>query len=115
VFQAIINKDFDTFADITMKDSNQFHAVCLDTFPPNVYMNDTSHTIVNLIHAYNTASGKNKVSMEVLHKSSVKPVENSVGSLIICYISFGTINFPYFLPFSFPVLHVIEWCIWANI
>jgi diphosphomevalonate decarboxylase len=46
-----------------MKDSNQFHAVCLDTFPPNVYMNDTSHNIVNVIHAYNSASGKNKVSI----------------------------------------------------
>lgn len=46
-----------------MKDSNQFHAVCLDTFPPNVYMNDTSHAIVNLIHEYNIASGKNKVSI----------------------------------------------------
>ena len=65
LLQAIISKDFDTFADITMKDSNQFHAVCLDTFPPNVYMNDTSHAIVNLIHAYNSASGKMKVSMEI--------------------------------------------------
>jgi len=65
LLQAIISKDFDTFADITMKDSNQFHAVCLDTFPPNVYMNDTSHAIVNLIHAYNSASGKTKVSMEI--------------------------------------------------
>jgi diphosphomevalonate decarboxylase len=61
LLQAITGKDFETFADITMKDSNQFHAVCLDTFPPNVYMNDTSHTIVNLIHAYNSASGKTKV------------------------------------------------------
>lgn len=62
IVKAIINKDFDTFADITMKDSNQFHAVCLDTFPPNVYMNDTSHAIVDLIHAYNIASGKTKVA-----------------------------------------------------
>jgi len=62
IIKAIISKDFDTFADITMKDSNQFHAVCLDTFPPNVYMNDTSHAIVNLIHAYNRASGKTKVA-----------------------------------------------------
>jgi hypothetical protein len=63
--QAIIGKDFDTFADITMKESNQLHAVCLDTFPPNVYMNDTSHAIVNLVHAYNSAGGKTKVSTEI--------------------------------------------------
>jgi hypothetical protein len=35
-------------------------------------------------------------------------VENSTGCLIICYISFRTVNFPCFLPYSFPVLHVIE-------
>jgi hypothetical protein len=32
------------------------------------------------------------------------PVENSVGILIICYISFRTINFLCFLSYSFPVL-----------
>lgn len=26
--------DFDEFARITMADSNQMHAICLDTFPP---------------------------------------------------------------------------------
>lgn len=51
--KAIINRDFTTFGEITMKDSNQMHAVCLDTFPPCVYMNDTSQAIVNMIHAYN--------------------------------------------------------------
>jgi hypothetical protein len=34
-------------------------------------MNHTSHAIVNLIHAYNTASGSNKVSMGILHKTNV--------------------------------------------
>ena len=28
---------------LTMADSNQFHATCLDTYPPIFYMNDTSH------------------------------------------------------------------------
>ena len=27
-------KDFETFGQLTMQDSNQFHAVCLDTYPP---------------------------------------------------------------------------------
>jgi hypothetical protein len=37
----------------------------------------------------------------------VTAVENSTGSLIIYYINFRAINFPCFLPYSFPVLHVI--------
>lgn len=44
-----------------MKDSNQFHAVALDTYPPAVYMNDVSHAIVDLVHCYNAAKGMTKV------------------------------------------------------
>mmetsp|Transcript_96935 Transcript_96935/g.277282 ORF Transcript_96935/g.277282 Transcript_96935/m.277282 type:complete len:531 (-) Transcript_96935:219-1811(-) len=46
-------KDFDTFGQLTMADSNQFHATCLDTYPPIFYMNDTSKAIVQLVHVYN--------------------------------------------------------------
>lgn len=59
--QAIIEKDFKTFAELTMKDSNQFHAVCLDTYPPCTYMNDISHAITNLLHSYNDAMDDIKV------------------------------------------------------
>ena len=41
--EAIKNRDFASFAQLTCADSNQFHAVCLDTTPPIFYMNDTSH------------------------------------------------------------------------
>ncbi|XP_058468264.1 diphosphomevalonate decarboxylase [Malaya genurostris] len=51
--EALRNKDFETFGKITMQDSNQFHAICLDTYPPCVYMNDVSHAIVNMIHRFN--------------------------------------------------------------
>jgi diphosphomevalonate decarboxylase len=51
-------RDFETFARITMQDSNQFHAVCLDTFPPIFYMNDTSKRIIGLVHAFNESRGK---------------------------------------------------------
>ena len=52
-------RDFQTFADITMMDSNQFHATCLDTFPPIFYMNDVSRAVVATVHALNKASGRN--------------------------------------------------------
>jgi len=55
--QAVINKDFQTFARLTMEDSNQFHAVCLDTYPPILYLNDTSRRVIHLVHALNEASG----------------------------------------------------------
>ncbi|EDO18751.1 hypothetical protein Kpol_1028p24 [Vanderwaltozyma polyspora DSM 70294] len=51
--QAIRNKDFPTFADLTMKDSNSFHATCLDSYPPIFYMNDTSRKIIRLVHSIN--------------------------------------------------------------
>ncbi|XP_052123511.1 diphosphomevalonate decarboxylase isoform X2 [Frankliniella occidentalis] len=60
--KAIHNRDFPTFAEITMKDSNQFHAVALDTYPPAVYMNDVSHAIVDLIHCFNQVKGCTKVA-----------------------------------------------------
>ncbi|KAF9909032.1 diphosphomevalonate decarboxylase [Lobosporangium transversale] len=50
---AIHNKDFPRFAELTMQDSNQFHAVCLDTYPPIFYMNDISRAIIRIISEYN--------------------------------------------------------------
>lgn len=58
---AIMKKDFSTFAELTMKDSDQMHAVCLDSYPPVKYMNDISFAIVNLIHSYNTVVNDVKV------------------------------------------------------
>ncbi|KAI8361701.1 diphosphomevalonate decarboxylase [Blakeslea trispora] len=59
--KAILDKDFETFAELTMRDSNQFHAVCLDTYPPIFYMNDTSRAIIQLIHEYNASSPDGKL------------------------------------------------------
>jgi len=55
---AIEARDFDAFADITMKDSNQFHSVCLDTTPPIFYMNDVSKTIIATVNEINRIAGK---------------------------------------------------------
>ena len=53
---AIQAKDFDRFAQLTMQDSNSFHAVCLDTSPPIFYMNDVSRSIILLVEELNRAS-----------------------------------------------------------
>ncbi|KAF5729409.1 putative diphosphomevalonate decarboxylase [Tripterygium wilfordii] len=51
--EAIASRDFASFTQLTCADSNQFHAVCLDTCPPIFYMNDTSHRIISCVEKWN--------------------------------------------------------------
>ncbi|CAK1555907.1 unnamed protein product [Leptosia nina] len=60
--EAIKRKDFPTFAELTMKDSNEFHAVCLSSYPPCVYLTDVSNKIIEIIHRYNEMRGSPKVA-----------------------------------------------------
>lgn len=55
--EAYRNKDFEAFGKLTMQDSNQFHATCLDTFPPIFYMNDVSRDIIQFVHKFNKSLG----------------------------------------------------------
>ncbi|KAF2720734.1 MVD1, mevalonate pyrophosphate decarboxylase [Polychaeton citri CBS 116435] len=55
---AVKARDFDAFAELTMRDSNNFHACCLDTQPPIFYMNDTSRSAVRLVNAINERAGR---------------------------------------------------------
>lgn len=59
---AILDRNFNKFAELTMKDSNQMHAICLDTLPPVVYLTDTSHNVIRLVHAINKHFNENKVA-----------------------------------------------------
>jgi diphosphomevalonate decarboxylase len=56
--KAIQEKDFETFAKVTMMDSNSFHATCLDTFPPIFYLNDVSKAAIKIVESINAAAGK---------------------------------------------------------
>ncbi|KAK5746477.1 diphosphomevalonate decarboxylase [Elasticomyces elasticus] len=58
--QAIREKDFPAFADLTMKDSNNFHATCLDTSPPILYLNDTSRAAIRICNAINSSTEEGK-------------------------------------------------------
>ncbi|KAF5184947.1 Diphosphomevalonate decarboxylase [Thalictrum thalictroides] len=60
--EAIKTRDFPSFAKLTCTDSNQFHAVCLDTSPPIFYMNDTSHRIISYMEKWNRSQGTPQVA-----------------------------------------------------
>ncbi|KAI4471290.1 diphosphomevalonate decarboxylase [Holotrichia oblita] len=81
---AIKTKDFAKFAELTMRDSNQFHAICLDTYPPCFYLNEVSHSIIEFVHAYNDF----KKSTQVAYTYDAGPnaclytLENNVSELI---------------------------------
>ena len=59
---AYLARDFETFGTLTMQDSNQFHAVCLDTYPPIFYMNDVSKAIIRLVTVINAHYGSVKAA-----------------------------------------------------
>ncbi len=54
--QAIRARDFTAFARLTMQDSNGFHAVCLDSWPPIAYLTDVSRAAVRLVEDINRSS-----------------------------------------------------------
>ncbi|KAG8562554.1 hypothetical protein GDO81_015724 [Engystomops pustulosus] len=62
MIEAIKKKDFEAFGQLTMKDSNQFHATCLDTYPPIFYLNQVSQRIIGLVHRYNAYYGTTKIA-----------------------------------------------------
>lgn len=61
---AYLKKDFNTFGRLVMQDSNQFHAICMDSYPPIFYINDTSRLIIKLVHALNSYSNNDSNSSD---------------------------------------------------
>lgn len=54
--EAIRARNFPTFARLTMQESNNFHATCLDTHPPIFYLNDVSRAAIKVVEAINAAA-----------------------------------------------------------
>lgn len=55
---AIATRDFEKFAKATMRDSNSFHATCMDTDPPIFYLNDVSRASIRAVERINERAGK---------------------------------------------------------
>lgn len=56
--KAILDKDFPSFAQLTMRESNSFHATCLDTDPPIFYLNDVSRAAIRAVEIINEIVGR---------------------------------------------------------
>lgn len=56
--KSFLERDFESFGRVTMEDSNQFHATCLDTYPPIFYLNDISRSVIRIVHVYNEWAGE---------------------------------------------------------
>ncbi|KAL8822744.1 MAG: hypothetical protein Q9191_006524 [Dirinaria sp. TL-2023a] len=56
--KAIAERDFESFAKVTMRDSNSFHATCLDTNPPIFYLNDVSRAAIRAVERINEKAGR---------------------------------------------------------
>jgi len=57
--EAVLKQDFGTMAEVIMRDSNDMHATMLDSWPPVMYLNDTSRAIINAVHELNAKNGRN--------------------------------------------------------
>lgn len=56
--QALIDGDEATFFKTTIQDSNNFHAVCRDTYPSISYLNRQSEVAMEVVHRLNEKKGK---------------------------------------------------------
>ncbi len=56
--KAIIEKDAETFFELAMKESNSLHSVMMDSYPPIIYLNDSSRQIIAKVHQLNETEGK---------------------------------------------------------
>ena len=65
-------KDFNSMAKLIISDSNNFHACCMDTYPPLFYLNDKSKEIIHLVNKFNKSEA-NKDELKAAYSFDAGP------------------------------------------
>lgn len=100
---AILRKDFHTLAEIIMRESDNMHAVMLDTYPPIIYLNDVSKAVIRSVIEFNSKKGKNVIAYTfdagpnihlyttIKYKNDAKDLlnENGITEIIVCKVGDG--------------------------
>ena len=60
LIKAINAKKFSDFAKMVIKESNQLHAICQDTYPTICYMNEYSRQVISLCTKLNREAANNE-------------------------------------------------------
>lgn len=50
---AVNERDFPVLGKLIMQESNQLHAICMDTYPPMFYLSEASRCIIEAVHRIN--------------------------------------------------------------
>ncbi|KAF5914307.1 hypothetical protein HPG69_013092 [Diceros bicornis minor] len=92
--RCIKERDFQGFGQLTMKDSNQFHATCLDTFPPISYLSDTSRRIIHLVHCFNAHHGQTKARVAYTFDAGPNAVIFTLDNTVAEFVAAVRHSFP---------------------
>lgn len=61
IIWAYKGKNFPALAEVTMRDSNQLHAICMDSYPMIHYLSDVSFKLIDFVTAFNELVGSTKL------------------------------------------------------
>jgi len=81
VRNAILKKDLPTLLEAIMRESNNMHATMLDTWPPILYLNDTSKEIIYAIHEFNEDGIKAGYTFDAGPNPNIFTVEKHVNEI----------------------------------
>lgn len=59
VIEALSKRDLNQLTESIMRDSNNMHATMMDTWPPIMYLTDTSKDVIYAVHELNREKGRN--------------------------------------------------------
>ncbi|MBI4360977.1 diphosphomevalonate decarboxylase [Candidatus Micrarchaeota archaeon] len=79
--KAVLAKDFETFGELTMRESSNMHAVMLDTWPPILYLNDHSKDVMHAVNEFNANGIQAAYTFDAGPNAHVYTTKNQAGAV----------------------------------